>query len=792
MTGGAFDLGSIVGHLVLDRKEWTQAVTSVRTDLAELKKSIKLKSDEIQAAGRVLAGFGASVTATFGALLKSSADAGDQIHDLAERTGIATELLSGYKLAADKSGTSIEGFAVGVKVLANNLQAAQAKGGAQRELFQSLGVTALDSAGKLRPLDQVLLDVAERFKVMPDGAAKSALAVDLFGRSGTELIPLLNLGRQGLEDNYAAAERLGLVFSKEAADGADAFNDSLTELRGAVQGVGNELAKSLLPALQPMIDRTKESVRWVRDFVATYPALSASLAELGIGLGVVAGVLGTICLLLPGFLKGWTVVLPFLVKAAPAILEIAAAWAGWEFGKWYGEVTGLNQAVQDQISSGKGLVAQLLILTKIMPDVNEEIATGTGHWAAHKLQVDAIAAAEKLAGREVKSFVEAKRLLRYEFQEAGTVGNAVLDGWLARFPRLAPAVEGVGTSIKAILAEFNQLTKAELEAEFKKTTQALEALRASTEKTPGAVQALQQKWSELWGQLYGAPPTINAVTSALDRLDKRFADVQEGFGLSLDTVAVAEIPIEMDVEGLNTQVDTASEILKGFVDQGAEASAAATERAKAAASEQQALYTQVFADIINGFTSIMDGSKTMGEAFRGIVTGMIADLGKLVIAEIMAAKKGILASQMQAVAHAIAGIFKSIPWFVAIPIAAGAFAVVSKLFSKLLSFDQGAVFESKTLLPAHTVAENDTEYYLPEKKLLAVFRESLAGMSYGAGPALAAAGAGAGAYSPTVHITQNVTFQSLDRRSVSEARDMIFDAVDSKIVELGRRSLRNG
>lgn len=792
MTGGAFDLGSIVGHLVLDRKEWTQAVTAVRTDLAELKKSVKLKSDEIQAAGRVLAGFGASITATFGILLKSSADAGDQIHDLAERTGIATELLSGYKLAADKSGTSIDGFAVGVKILANNLQAANAKGGAQRDLFESLGIKYKDAAGNALPLDRVLLSIADKLSTMPGGWEKSAVAVDLFGKSGAELIPLMNLGAQGLEAEYREAKRLGMVFSQEAADAADEFNDSLTELKGAVQGVGNELAKSLLPALQPMIDRTKESVRWVRDFVATYPALSASIAELGIGLGVVAGVLGTICMLLPTFVKGWAVVYPFLVKMAPAILEIGAAWAGWEFGKWYGEVTGLNQAVQDQVSSGKGLVAQLLMLTKIMPDVNEEIDKGTGHWAANKIQVDAIAAAEKLAGREVKDFVEAKRLLRYEFQEAGTVGNAALDGWLARFPRLAPAVDGVGTSIKAILAEFNQLTKSELEAEFKKTTQALEALRASTEKTPGALQALQKKWSELWGQLYGAPPTIDAVTSSLDRLAKRFSDVQDGFGLSLDTVGAIEIPIELDVEGLNTQVEVGSEILKGFVEQGVEASAAATERAKATASEQQALYTQVFADIINGFTSIMDGSKTMGEAFRGIVTGMIADLGKLVIAEIMAAKKGILASQMAAVAHAIAGIFKSIPWFVAIPIAAGAFAVVSKLFSKLLSFDRGAVFEEKTLLPAHTVAENETEYYLPEKKLLAVFRESLAGMSYGPGPALAGAGAGAGGYSPVIHVTQNVTFQSLDRRSVAEARDMIFDAVDSKVVEFGRRSLRHG
>lgn len=781
MAGGAFDLGSIVGHLVLDRKEWTQAVNSVRTDLADLKKSVKLKSDEIQAAGRVLAGFGASITATFGMLLKSSADAGDQIHDLAERTGIATEMLSGYKLAADKSGTSIEGFAGGVRFLANNMQAAQAKGGAQRAMFESLGVAAVDGAGKLRPLDQVLLDVAEQFRTMPDGAAKSVLAVDLFGRSGTELIPLLNLGRQGLEENYAAAERLGLVFSKEAADGADAFNDSLTELRGAVQGVGNELSKSLLPALQPIIDRTKESIRWVRDFVATYPSLSASIAELGIGLGVVAGVLGTVAIMLPGFLKGWAVLYPLLQAIAKPVLYLGALWAGYKFGEWIGHVTGLNETYQqlfDTIFRGLGIIQ----------DTKVELADG--HAERYAIQVQALAAAEELAGRKVASFAEAKRILRYEFQEAGTVGNAALDGWLARFPRLTPMVDGVGTSVKAILAEFNQLTKSQLEAEFKKTTQALEALRASTEATPGAIQALRQKWSELWGQLYGAPPTINAVTSALDRLDKRFSDMKEGFGLSLDAVGVEEIPVEMDLTNLAAQAAEGSEILRGFVEAGAEASAAATERAKASAADQQALYTQVFADIINGFTAIMDGSKTMGEAFRGIVTGMIANLGKLVIAQIVTSKEVIKSLKMESVAGAIAGIFKHFPWFIAIPLAAGAFAVVSKLFSKLLSFDEGAVFEHKTLLPAHTVAENDTEYYVPEKKLLRVFRESLAGGAGFPAPALAAAGAGGPEVQLHFHAPL-IQATSVSRRDIDEMESYIFDGIERQLSKRRWRSLKN-
>ena len=110
MNTGGFDVGSIVGHLILDKEQWRQAISSAQGDLKDLQKSVKVKSDEIQAAGRVLVGFGAGITATFGLLIKNTADAGDHINDLSKRTGIATELLSGYKLAADKSGSSLDGF----------------------------------------------------------------------------------------------------------------------------------------------------------------------------------------------------------------------------------------------------------------------------------------------------------------------------------------------------------------------------------------------------------------------------------------------------------------------------------------------------------------------------------------------------------------------------------------------------------------------------------------------------------------------------------------------------------
>ena len=789
---GTFDLGAIVGRLVLDKQQWTQSIQGVRADLKDFKKDLKAKTDEIQAAGRMLVGFGAGVTASFGVLIKSAADAGDVIHDLAEKTGISTEMLSGYKLAADKSGTSLDDLAIGFKILANQMQAAHDTGGAQKRLFDSLGVSFEDAEGKLRPLDAVMLDVADMFERMPGGAMKSSLSVDLFGRSAQNLIPFLNLGRAGLEAEYRAAERLGLVFSQEAADGADAFNDSLTELRGAAQGLAQELGKSLLPALKPMIDNMKESVRWVREFVKDYPGFSSALAMTGAAVGVIAGVLGTVCILLPSFLKGWVLLYPVLVAAAPIVTAIGAAWAGWELGKWYGEVTGLNRAIQDQISSGKGVVAWLLQLTGIMPKVNAQIAAGTGHADAYAIQLEAIARASELIGHKVTGFMEAQRILRLEFERTGTVGNAALDGWLGRLPKLKGLTDGVKSGLDALLATFNIKTKTALTEELKLAEEALKKLQESSESTPGSIQKLETEINRLKVELLGATHQIDMARSSLQGLEADFKSVAEAFNDNLEKLLAPGIPTEiieispldMNLEGLAADADAGLAILDEFNAAAAASVAAASEKARQDLAASQQLYNQVFGDIINGFTSIMDGSKTMGEAFSGVITTMIADLGKLVIAEIMAAKKSIVAEQMKSVAHAIAGIFKSIPWFLAIPLAAGAFAVVSKLFSGLMKFEQGGVFKEPT------VAEvgHGTEYLLPEKKLIRIVQDAMTSTSSGMGASPATATAGGPTIQPTFHV--HMTVKSLDGRTVREARELIFQEFSELVRSRGWGDLR--
>lgn len=123
-------------------------------------------------------------------------------------------------------------------------QVAALEGGTQgvQAALASLGISAIDTQGKVMPLDAIMLEVADRFSKMEDGAKKSALAQAIFGKSGVELIPMLNQGREALEQYQA-------TISGDMAKSADEFNDALNAIGRSLSGPFNEAVTALLPAI---------------------------------------------------------------------------------------------------------------------------------------------------------------------------------------------------------------------------------------------------------------------------------------------------------------------------------------------------------------------------------------------------------------------------------------------------------------------------------------------------------------------------------------------------------------
>lgn len=249
---------------------------------------------------------GGAVTAALGLMVKKTADFGDALWDMKQRTGISTEVLSSFKLAADKSGTSIEGVALGLRFLGRSMTDAATGGKESAEVYRALGIAVKNAAGQMRPMDEVLLEVADKFAGMEDGALKTSLAIKLFGRSGTELIPMLNLGRAGIAELREEAKRLGIVISDDAASAADKFNDTMTSLKASLQGASMTIGTALMPAVKGIAEIVTNVVAGVNKWasangalVQTFVGLTGALAATATGLGSFLYLLGSLMTKLP-------------------------------------------------------------------------------------------------------------------------------------------------------------------------------------------------------------------------------------------------------------------------------------------------------------------------------------------------------------------------------------------------------------------------------------------------------------------------------------------------------------
>ena len=202
-------------------------------------------------AGASIAGIGYGLTQ----LILPVAETGEELNKLAQKTGVSVEALSALKYAAELSDVTTEGLTKGLKHLSTALFDTKVKGDEGGAALKALGVAAMDSAGQIRPTEAVLLDLADKFAAMPDGAEKAALAVKLFGKEGLNMIPMLNQGREGLTGMMEEAKRLGLVMSEDAAQASEAFNDNLKRLHAVTEGLQRQIGAAVIPVLADLTER---------------------------------------------------------------------------------------------------------------------------------------------------------------------------------------------------------------------------------------------------------------------------------------------------------------------------------------------------------------------------------------------------------------------------------------------------------------------------------------------------------------------------------------------------------
>lgn len=159
-----------------------------------------------------------------------SANTALEVGKLERLTGGTAQEMSVFRFAAQQTGVDIDSLGKGVRKFSMDMLTGN-------DAFNDLGIATRDASGNMRDTWDVMGDVADRFANMEDGAAKTAEAQRLFGKSGSDLIPMLNKGREGFEAWAEEAKNSGLIVSEEAVGNAKKFKGAQRDMEAAWEGL---------------------------------------------------------------------------------------------------------------------------------------------------------------------------------------------------------------------------------------------------------------------------------------------------------------------------------------------------------------------------------------------------------------------------------------------------------------------------------------------------------------------------------------------------------------------------
>ena len=278
-------------------------------NLTALGNQFKQIGGQIEGAGQKMRGLStaaAGVAAAISAVTVKSGQWADDINTMSKVYSISTTDLQKYSAAAKLVDVEVETIAKSHVKLEKQMMAASEGTGASAEAFEKLGVSVTNADGSLKNGDQVWQETIQALGKMENETERDALAMQLMGKSATELNPLIEDGGKAYEQLAETMQKYGLDFiDQETLDQANAFNDSLDTMKAvgmvAFQQLGTTLAAYLAPAMEKIVDVVGRFAAWLTNLdpqvlaiIATVAGVLAVLAPLLIIIGQIATGVGAI------------------------------------------------------------------------------------------------------------------------------------------------------------------------------------------------------------------------------------------------------------------------------------------------------------------------------------------------------------------------------------------------------------------------------------------------------------------------------------------------------------------
>jgi len=276
-------------------------------------KRLKAWGKSISSVGATLGALGGAVLAPMLAAAKSFADVGSQLNDMSARTGVSAEALQELGFGAEQTGASVEDLETGLRKMQKSVGSAASGSQSAQDALAALGLTVGDLMS-LNPEQQFKL-IGDRLSRIGDPTLKAAAAMELFGKSGTKLLPMLEGGKAGLAGWAKQARDLGIVLSNDDVKAADDFGDKL-DIIGKVIGVttakiGAALVPVLMDVAQVITDVATKVSAWIsenRPLISIIFQVAAGVAAAGVALVALGGAISAVGTVLGVLATGLTVI----------------------------------------------------------------------------------------------------------------------------------------------------------------------------------------------------------------------------------------------------------------------------------------------------------------------------------------------------------------------------------------------------------------------------------------------------------------------------------------------------
>jgi len=236
--------------------------------LNQVRFAIEGLTDPLRAVRSTLGEVGEAFVAAFAVeqiveFTEKMAELGLETEKMAAILGMTTKEVGEFQYIAGSVGISGESAALALERLSRSLSETSKAGSPAQQAMAALHITYKDAiTGAILPLNELLPQIANKFQMMADGPNKTALAMDMFGRAGAQMIPILDKGAAGLKELSDAADSAGVALDDQATTALASIHEALYKLGQEIHGVTIQAFLDLAPVILGVVDKFQDLYEW--------------------------------------------------------------------------------------------------------------------------------------------------------------------------------------------------------------------------------------------------------------------------------------------------------------------------------------------------------------------------------------------------------------------------------------------------------------------------------------------------------------------------------------------------